>query len=97
MRTPMPFQHLRNSEAERSVIEEEIDEDSPAVLESIESAEEGGSGSGGEERDVWGDGKREWTGWVSFRQSVERRCLKRSYSAITPEHDISAMPKKLKT
>ena len=77
-------------------MEEEFEEDSEDVVESIESAEGSGSGSVGEERDVWGDGKREWTGWVNFRQSVERRCLKRSYSAITPEHDISAMPKKIK-
>jgi hypothetical protein len=91
-----------------SPIEEEYAEDGlfdaadlvEEVMESIERSEEGellNGGSDGDGREVWGDGQREWTGWVQYRKSVERRCLKRSYSVITPECSSAVQQKKIRT
>lgn len=77
-------------------VEESFDQDfGDEVMESIEHVDqEYGMESGVE---VWGDCKREWTGWVDYRKSVERRCVKRSYTPDSMQLDGSDHAKKIRT
>lgn len=83
----------------RRAVEDALDHDFvEEVMETIECGEAFGSREGedvdeGGEVDVWGDGKREWMGWVEYRKSVERRCGrgKRVFDDVGSEYgDLSA-------
>ncbi|KAF2825967.1 hypothetical protein CC86DRAFT_382931 [Ophiobolus disseminans] len=105
MRTPMPqrafqqpaFQQLATPLEEgcgmRRAVEDALDRDFvEGVLESVECGEGFGSGSG-EDVEVWGDGKREWMGWVEYRKSVERRSGKRDFDSMSSKHGEIAQKK----
>jgi len=74
LRTPMPqlvSQPVHHGSKALSTTEEED------VRQSIEETSEDASMAQGH---VWGDGTREWAGWVEHRKDVERACMSRKRS-----------------